>query len=135
MAKGIDIQIERLRSHFEDKLFPVNACDWFGRIFRNVKEGEVVPERFVSGRNDPDVLLNDTKDLTCFFDVQPSENYNNVFNSQVWICFSVNLVKLYPGRNPLKTCLQFSLMQLLGRLLSFQPLRMSAFECCLPVRA
>ena len=96
MSKGIDILIEKAKTRLSSKLFLTNDCDWFGRIHRNVKQGETIPERFISGKNDLDVLLNDTKDLTCFFDVQPAENYSNVFNSEVWVCFSVNLAKLYP---------------------------------------
>jgi hypothetical protein len=96
LAKGIDIQIERLRSYLAAKLFTTNNCDWFGRVFRNVKNGEIMPERYLSGVDYLSVLLNDNKDLTCFFDVQPTESYDNGFSSEVWILFSVNLQRLYP---------------------------------------
>lgn len=96
MAKGVDIQIERLRGYMAAKLFTSNSCDWFGRVFRNQRNDETIPERYVSGIDYQSVLLNDNKDLTCFFDVQPSEDYDNGFTSDVWICFSVNLAKLYP---------------------------------------
>ena len=96
MAKGIDIQINRLKLRFSNNLYTTNSCDWFGRIFRNQKGDVVKPERFVSGVDYKSVLLNDTKDLTCFFDVQPNETYSSVITANVWILFSVNLVKLYP---------------------------------------
>jgi len=43
------------------------------------------------------VLLNKKVDSTCFFDVQPTEEYDNRFIADVWICFAINLKKLYPS--------------------------------------
>ena len=74
MAKGIDIQIERLQDRFKDKLWTSVSStnkDYFGRIYRNERDGDVIPQRFVSGNDYKDVLLNDKKAVTCFFDVQP----------------------------------------------------------------
>ena len=96
MAKGIDITIERLITRFEDNLFTDKSCDWFGRIHRNQRDEGIVPERWISQKNYKDTLLNDKVDLTCFFDVQPNETYQGYYKSDVWICFSVNLLNLYP---------------------------------------
>jgi len=100
LAKGIDIQIERLQDRFKDKLWTSVSStnkDYFGRIYRNERDGDVIPQRFVSGNDYKDVLLNDKKAVTCFFDVQPEESYEFQFNANVWILFAVNLKTLYPS--------------------------------------
>lgn len=100
MAKGIDIQIERLTYRFEEKLWTdvsSDSIDYFGRIYRNERDGDVIPQRFVSGNEYKDILLNDKKAVTCFFDVQPEESYEFQFNANVWILFAVNLKTLYPS--------------------------------------
>jgi len=96
LAKGIDILIDRLITRFENYLYTSNDCEFNGRIFRNVKQDGIVPEVFENGEY-RDVLLNDNKDLTCFFDVQPNETYDFHYVSEVWVCFSVNLSNLHAG--------------------------------------
>lgn len=98
MAKGIDIQIDNLKTRFTNNLWTsINSSDkdWFGRVFRNIRNDEVIPERFVSGEY-KDTLLNDKKTVTCFVDVLPEETYEFMFDSEVWVLFAINLSKLYP---------------------------------------
>lgn len=94
--KGIDVRIEELRSYFESKLWTGKTTTYYGRIFRNVKEGGIIPMSFDGSIDYLDTLTTDKKDAICFFDVHPSEDYDSIFESNVWIQFAVNLKKLYP---------------------------------------
>ena len=95
--KGIDVEIGKMVDYLKAKLWTDKSINIYGRIFRNQKGGDIVPERFVSGIDYEAVNFNDVKDATVFFDVQPNETFNGMFNSEVWICFAVNLSKLYPS--------------------------------------
>lgn len=94
--KGIDVRIEDLRSYFESKLWTANDTTYYGRIYRNIKEDGILPQNFDGSIDYLDTLTTDKKDAICFFDVQPSEDYDNQFTATVWIQFAVNLEKLYP---------------------------------------
>ena len=99
MSKGIDIVINNMVTYFTANLWTSidsGDKDYFGRIFRNTRNEQIIPERFVLGEYS-DTLLNDRRAVTCFFDVLPEEEYNFGFTSEVWILFSVNLTKLYPS--------------------------------------
>lgn len=93
--KGIDVEIKRMTDWLTAKLWTDKTVAINGRIFRNQKNGETIPEKYVSGIDYQDVLLDDTKDAIIFFDVQPNETFDGNFNSDVWVCFAVNLSKLY----------------------------------------
>lgn len=98
MSKGVDIPIDALVAKFTSKLWTGKDNVFRGRIQRVLKKGETFPEYY-----DPiekrykDVLLNRKVASTCFFDVQPTEEYDNRFIADVWICFAINLKKLYPA--------------------------------------
>ena len=93
---GIDVRIEELRSYLESKLWTGNDVTFYGRIFRQIKNDGIVPMNFVAPIDYQDVLTDDMKDGICFFDVQPSEDYDNQFQADVWIQFALNLKALYP---------------------------------------
>ncbi len=95
--KGIDVEIEKIRVYLAAKLWTGKTVTFNGRIFRNLKDGDTIPETFVNGIDYTDVLLDDTKDAIVFFDVMPNETFNSQFTADVWICFAVNLLKLYPS--------------------------------------
>lgn len=98
MSKGIDIPIGRLLTQFIANLWTGNTNVFKGRIQRTIRNEGTIPEWFNPDTNAyEDVLLNDRVDSTCFFDVQPAEKYDNRFKAEVWICFAINLKKLYPG--------------------------------------
>lgn len=95
--KGIDVEISRLITWMQTYLWGGKNVSFYGRIFRNQIDGETIPERYVSGVDYEDVLLDDTKDGIVFFDVQPNETFSGNLTAEVWICFAVNLSKLYPS--------------------------------------
>jgi len=98
MSKGIDIPIDSLVDKFTDKLWVGNNNVFRGRIQRVLRDKETFPEYYdPTDKRYKDVLLNSKVDATVFFDVQSNEDYNGRFNANVWICFSVNLKKLYPN--------------------------------------
>jgi hypothetical protein len=98
MSKGIDVPIANLNTVFTDNLWTDKVYTKYGRIYRNIREGGISPEAFnaITGEYS-DVLLNDKIDAHSFFDVQPAEEYTGNFNADVWVCFAVNLKKLYPS--------------------------------------
>ena len=99
MSKGIDVRIESLRAKLESDLWTFNDVSFYGRIFRIPDaEGNITPMRFIYPQDYEDVLTNDTKDGVVFFDVQPDESFEgSSFQSEVWICFAIDLDKLYPS--------------------------------------
>jgi len=99
MSKGIDIPIDALVTKFVSDLWTDSGLtnNFKGRIQRTIRDGGTFPEWYNPTTNAyEDVLLNDRVDSTCFFDVQPSEEYDNRFKADVWICFAINLKTLYP---------------------------------------
>jgi len=96
VRKGIDIPIEALVTKFTSKLWTGNINVFRGRIQRTIRDGGSIPEWYnPTTKRYEDVLLNDRVDSTVFFDVQSSEDYHSLFTADVWICFAVNLEKLY----------------------------------------
>jgi hypothetical protein len=97
MSKGVDILIDSLVTKFISELWNGKTNTFRGRIQRVDKDGRVVPMWYNPTTKDyEDVLLSDKVDSTCFFDVQPIEEYDNRFIADVWICFAINLKRLYP---------------------------------------
>lgn len=95
---GIDTPIERLRLLFVSDLWKTNNYTAYGRAFRNEENGNIIPEVLIASSNEyEDVLLDDKLEALSFFDVDPNrgeENGNQT--ATVYICFAVNLKKLYP---------------------------------------
>lgn len=89
---GIDIPINRVVTQYEALLW--TDSDYFGRVYPNSKKEGVIPE-VANGNNYKEVLLNSKKAATVFFYVLP--NRNNP--ADVWIHFSIDLVKAYPTLN------------------------------------
>ena len=98
MSKGIDIPIEELISKFTSNLWTGFDTIYRGRIQRNERDGDVIPEWFNPDTNEyEDILLNDKVDATVFVDVQPEEDYTSRFSANVAICFAINIKTLYPS--------------------------------------
>ena len=99
MSKGIDIPIDALVAKFISKLWVGETNVFKGRIQRITdNNGNVRPKWFDSSNNRyTDVLLHKSNASTSFFDVQPTEEYDNRFIADVWICFAINLKTLYPS--------------------------------------
>jgi hypothetical protein len=91
--RGIDVPIESLRSTFEDLLWIANRADFYGRCMRNYRDN-VTPEVLIEDSKEyTEVLLDDTKDVISFFDVQPKRDERT---ASINIFFAVNLQSLYP---------------------------------------
>ena len=95
LDRGIDLPINKQVARFQSKLWTESNCEFYGRIFVNERNGEKIPQRFGSVIDYRDVLINDLKDCTCFFEVDPENEYDGYVTAKVNIYFSVNLVKLY----------------------------------------
>ena len=98
MSKGIDIPIDELLGYFNTYLWVGKVNSFYGRIQRNNINGKVYPQVLITGTNSyKEVLKDSSKDAQCFFDVQPEPaNAKDILTSDVWLCFMVNLSKLYP---------------------------------------
>ena len=99
MSKGIDIPIDALVAKFTSKLWAGKTNVFKGRIQRVTdNNGNLRPKWFDPSSNRyTDVLLQKSNASTSFFDVQPTEEYDNRFIADVWICFAINLKTLYPA--------------------------------------
>jgi len=99
MSKGIDISIDQLLADFITYLWVGKVRSFYGRIFRNERFdiGKISPEIWITPDNYIEVLKDYKYDAQCFFDVQPNETVNTyIHSSDVWLCFMVNLKKIYP---------------------------------------
>ena len=98
MSKGIDIPIDELLGYFNTYLWVGKVNSFYGRIQRNNINGKVYPQVLITGTNSyKEVLKDSSKDAQCFFGVQPEPaNAKDILTSDVWLCFMVNLSKLYP---------------------------------------
>lgn len=97
---GIDVAIKRLTDAFEKSLWPdVEKKKFYGRCFRNLRKGEVIPEVHIEGTNDySEVLFDDKLSAMCFFDAsQNVENISKVAIQEVRLIFAVNLKKVFPN--------------------------------------
>lgn len=103
MSKGIDREIDNLVSAFNSYLWSdySDYTSFYGRVFRNQRgEGSNIVPEIHNGlnRNDyTEVLKNYNKYGQCFFDVQPTIPISsNIGTATVWICFMLDLQKIYP---------------------------------------
>ena len=102
MSKGIDIQIDKLVTLFTAKLWKGKNNQFYGRVFRNERfedfQSKVSPEVYISEKEPAREVLKDHRfDGQCFFDVQPTDTMlADTHESVIWICFMVNLEKVYP---------------------------------------
>ena len=94
--KGIDVPIQKLMTQFQNKLWTDFNFSIIGRIQRDEEfNRRPIPMMLIEGtRKYKDVLLDSNFDARCFFDVLPHRGNNR---ATVWICFLVNLEKLYPN--------------------------------------
>ena len=103
MSKGIDIPIDSLVAIFNSDLWSGKNNQFYGRVFRNERFADfgskISPEIWLSADKPAvELLKNDGYNAQCFFDVQPTENESvgDVHNADVWICFMVDLISIYP---------------------------------------
>jgi len=97
MSKGIDIAIDDLLADFNAYLWTSNVRSFYGRVFRNERFGKLAPEIWITPDSYVEVLKDTSKDAQCFFDVQPNIPMKaDICTADVWLCFMVNLAKLYP---------------------------------------
>lgn len=98
---GVDKPIERLRLLFESSLWNGKSNKFYGRCFRNERDGLIPEIKLEIGDEYKEVLLQDFQDSTVFFDVEPNRDAvsKSIVNANVNIYFAVNLTKLYPLLN------------------------------------
>jgi hypothetical protein len=104
LSKGIDIPIDSLVADFNAALWTGKNNQFYGRVFRNERfedfGSKISPEVWISS-NEPavEVLKDNNYDAQCFFDVQPieGETIGDVHSVEVWICFMLDLLAVYPS--------------------------------------
>lgn len=96
--KGVDVPIQKLQILLADELWTGNNCEFYGRVFPHELNGVLKPVIHLSGNEYIEVMQDDTKDATVFFDLMGDVEINEGQHSvTVGVVFSVNLEKLYPG--------------------------------------
>lgn len=96
---GIDRPIQVLLDAFNARLWPdIEKKSFHGRIFRNEKRGNIIPEVLMPGTNEyKEVLFDSSLNALCFFDaVGTISDLSEVPTQSVRLVFSVNLKALYP---------------------------------------
>lgn len=99
---GIDIPISELDGVFTSSLWTDKDVAFYGRIYRNERTEEgsqvIIPETFdYTNEEYVEVLLDDSHDGHCFFDVLPDNEFDGLYIANVRILFAVNLLELYPS--------------------------------------
>lgn len=99
--KGIDRPIQEMQQLFIDKLWTnidASKKEFNHRVFRNVRNGDLIPEVYDGSNEYKEVKFNDNLDVLSWFDVDDSTNSINgeQVNQNVGVFFAVNLKKLYP---------------------------------------
>jgi len=93
-VKGIDISIDKQRRIFEDYLFKTHSCQFYGRVMRNYRDNQLVPEVLIGAGHYQDTLPDTKYDVIAFFDVQPTRTADR---ATVDIYFAVNIGKMFPA--------------------------------------
>ena len=93
--------IEKLIDCFDEKLWPSKDCKFYGIVDRventEMFQIKVSPILWVDGNEYIEVLNDDRRDVTAFFDVQPNvQMFSDVMESTVRLIFHVDLNTLYP---------------------------------------
>ena len=100
---GIDVDIERVRLHFENNLWTDKNCEFYGRVYPNVKgqDNGILPDVWDTTLNDyKEVLLDDKLDCIAFFYVDPNRT---LINADVSIIFAVNVKNIYSSYSTRET--------------------------------
>lgn len=94
---GVDVPIQQLQKLLDATLHTTKAVEVYGRAFHNARDGGIVPEVYVGGREYKEVLYDDTKDCSIFFELQGDVTYNGAgrCNVGVDIVVQCNLKALY----------------------------------------
>ena len=94
---GIDVNISRLVTDYTNNLWTGADVDFFGRVYRNNRNDGIIPEVYDQDNRYIEVLQNDNKAGTVFFDwINPTQITGTKSLATVWIHFAVNLSELYP---------------------------------------
>lgn len=97
---GIDRPIQVIQQMLIANLWTDFNCSFNHRIFRNERNGKIIPEVFIDSSNDyKEVKFDDRYDVLSWFDVsdRTSSIDGTQINQEVGIFFAVNIKKLYPA--------------------------------------
>lgn len=77
---GIDTVIKKLQkglyAHLDSE-WRLSTIDGYGRVYRNPRDGNVIPEFYINQGEYREVLMNDLVNTLFFFDVHPDATINN----------------------------------------------------------
>lgn len=99
--KGIDLPIQEMQQLFEAGLWAdidASRKQFNHRVFRNIKDGELIPEIYTDTNEYQEVLFDDYLSALCWFDVSDTTDSYELgqINQNVGVFFAVNLSDLYP---------------------------------------
>ena len=102
---GIDIEIERLQIFLYDnicKKFCLDDFNGYGRVYKNKRNGLIIPEYYESNRDYREVLLDDRISGTMFFNTDSEATINGTLNTQdceIIFTFNLNSLLFKDGRD------------------------------------
>lgn len=130
---GIDRPIQIMQQLFVANLWTSFTCSFNHRVFRNEKDGKLIPELLIDSTKEyKEVLFDDRYDVLSWFDV--SDRSNSVDGTQlsqeVGIFFAVNLKKLYPtlAHRAVEEAHRDALMQIKKRPIVFEVISLETGE-------
>lgn len=99
---GIDYVIDELQLKLSDQLLYIT--DWAGyesyhRAYKNKKNGDTVPEIYITDENHKDVLFDNKKKVSSFFLSEDERGYDvntGLFTQDISLIFQAQLNKIYP---------------------------------------
>ena len=97
-AVGIDNAIQSLQQYLYSKLvsFGIANYESYGRVYKNGKNGKLIPERYDENREYEEVLFNDKYDMTSFFAIADVTQFDEKPKNTVSIIFQLKLDKVFP---------------------------------------
>lgn len=91
---GIDDAIQDIQTTLYDELvdkWGIKKIDGYGRVYKNLKEGQVIPEVYISSESDYRSVLYNNQ--SCFFFIDSNNHNGNgfEFSTELTIVFMLNL--------------------------------------------
>lgn len=100
--KGVDIPIDRIQRLLFNKLTAEGWDDYksYHRVYKNPKDGGLVPEAYDGDKEYKEVLYNDGLNATSFFtadDNRVLDRASKEYSQTISAIFQVDLIKLFPA--------------------------------------
>ena len=101
--KGIDYEVQKLQSYLYNRVLAKwglseSVVDFYGRVYREKRVNGFVPVAYVGSNEYSEVLFNDTKAVTAFFEVGEtitSADTKKIANVSLNMCVNLSLIEQF----------------------------------------